>query len=85
MVCARAVAMLYRYSQYKGYGVTARNNLASYSDAADISGWAHDAMSWANAEGLITGRGNAELAPKDKASRAEIATILYRFMEKINK
>ncbi len=75
--------MLYRYSQYKGYGVTARKNLASYSDAADISGWAHDAMSWANAEGLITGRGNADLAPKDKASRAEIATILYRFIERL--
>ncbi len=77
--------MLYRYSLYKGYGIEARADLGSYADSGDISSWAIDAMSWANAEGLITGRTGAELAPKDKASRAEIATILYRFMEGLMK
>jgi hypothetical protein len=77
--------MLYRYSLYKGYGIEARADLGPYADSGDISSWAIDAMSWANAEGLITGRTGAELAPKDKASRAEIATILYRFMEGLMK
>lgn len=72
--------MLYRYSQYKGYGVAAEADLSGYSDAGDISGWALAAMRWANAQGLITGRSNSELAPKAEASRAEIATMLYRFM-----
>ncbi|MEA4961163.1 S-layer homology domain-containing protein [Lutispora sp.] len=72
--------MLYRYSQYKGYDVTAGADLSGYIDAEDIGGWALTAMRWANDRGLITGRSDKELAPKAKASRAEIAAILYRFM-----
>ncbi|MCQ1530283.1 S-layer homology domain-containing protein [Lutispora saccharofermentans] len=72
--------MLYRYSQYKGYDVTAGADLSGYIDAEDISGWALAAMKWANDRGLITGRSDKELASKAKAGRAEIAAILYRFM-----
>ena len=72
--------ILYRYSQYKGHGMTARADLSSYPDTGEISSWAQDAMKWANAEGFITGRSDKALAPKGKASRGEIAAILYRFL-----
>jgi len=72
--------ILYRYSQYKDHGVTARADLSSYTDTGEISSWAQDAMKWANAEGFITGRSEKVLAPKGKASRGEIAAILYRFL-----
>lgn len=70
--------LLYRYEQYKGNDVSARADLSGYSDYAQISGYAQDAMSWANAEGLMTGRTASTLDPKGTATRAEIATLLVR-------
>ncbi len=78
-------AILYRYAQYKGYDIAAATELAAYDDAADISSWANPAMIWAVAEGLITGRTAAMLAPGGSATRAEVAAILTRFCENIVK
>lgn len=78
-------AILYRYAQFKGYDVTASNDLSSYTDASQISEYATTAMQWANAEGLITGRTSTTLAPQGTATRAEVATILMRFCENIAK
>ncbi len=74
-------AILYRYAGYKGYDVTATANLSSYTDGADISGWAEKAMSWANAKGLITGRTATTLVSGGTATRGEVASILKRFVE----
>lgn len=41
-------------------------------------------MSWANAEGLIQGDGN-KLIPTGNATRAQVAAILSRFVDKIIK
>ena len=73
--------MLYRYAQYKGYDLKAGADLSQYTDAADISNWALEAIAWANAEGLITGRTAATIVPCGTATRAEAATILMRFLE----
>lgn len=73
--------MLYRYAQYKGYELKTGADPSQYTDAADISSWALDAMEWANAEGLITGRTAATIVPGGTATRAEAATILMRFLE----
>lgn len=78
-------AILYRYAQYKGYDVTANNDLSSYTDASQISAYATTAMQWANAEGLITGNTSTTINPKGNATRAEVATILMRFCENIAK
>ena len=43
--------------------------------------YAEDAMKWANANGLITGRTVTTLVPKGTATRAETAAILQRFIE----
>ena len=77
-------AILYRYAQYKGYDTDAGGmSLDDYTDADQISSYAVAAMQWANSEGLITGRTNTTLAPQGTATRAEVATILMRFIENI--
>ena len=78
-------AILYRYAQYKGYDVTASNDLSSYTDASRISAYATAAMHWANAEGLITGNTSTTINPTGNATRAEVATILMRFCETVTK
>ena len=78
-------AILYRYAQNCGYDTTARANLNGYTDAAKISAYAQEAMSWANAMGLINGRTATALAPTGTATRAEVAAIFHRFVENIVK
>ncbi|MDR1590256.1 MAG: S-layer homology domain-containing protein [Oscillospiraceae bacterium] len=54
--------------------------ISGYDDAGQISGWASDAVKWAVAKGLMTGRSTTELAPKGALTRAEAATILSRLV-----
>ena len=73
-------AILMNYAQYKGQDVSARATLDTYSDATAISSWANDVMSWAVAEGLLTGVTNDQLQPQGNATRAQVAAILERFL-----
>lgn len=78
-------AMLYRYAKLKGYDVSASADISGYTDASSVSGWATDAMRWAVSAGLINGRTATTLAPQGNATRAEVASILMRFMQKYTK
>ena len=78
-------AILYRYAKLKGYDTSKSNKLDSFKDADRVSSWAVEAMQWANAESLINGKSNSMLDPQGKATRAETAAILMRFMENIAK
>ena len=71
-------AMLMNYAAYKGEDVSARADLSAYSDQP--STWAEETMSWAVAEGLISGVTNTELQPQGNATRAQVAAILQRFL-----
>ena len=71
-------ALLYRYT--KSVAVK-ENKLSAFPDADKISGYAFDALNWAVAEGLIVGS-DGKLLPQESATRAEIATILMRLLEK---
>ncbi len=73
-------AILFRYAKQKGYDVSKSADLNGFADANTVSGYATDAMRWAVANGLIQGS-NSKLSPKATASRAQVATILMRFME----
>jgi len=55
--------------------------IREYADYGDISSWAGEAFAWAVNTGLITGRTDTTLAPGGTATRAEVATILMRFIE----
>ena len=74
-------AILYRCAQFKGYDVSAQGDLSQFTDQTMIRAYALDAMSWANAEGLITGKGKGILDPRGPATRAQVAAILQRFCE----
>lgn len=54
-----------------------------FTDSADISSWAANAVSTAQKTGLISGRENGVFAPQETATRAEVAAILQRFAEKV--
>ena len=73
-------AILMNYAQYKGQDVSARATLDTYNDATAISSWANDVMSWAVAEGLISGVTSDELQPQGNATRAQVAAIFERFL-----
>ena len=70
------VTMLYRYVGEPA--VT--GDTSAFTDGDDVSTWASDAMTWAVQTGLIAGMGNNTLAPQGTATRAQVATILMRFI-----
>lgn len=79
-------AILYRYATKLGIDTSKCADLTSFPDANKVSSWASEALSWANAEGLITGSkigNNNYLDPQGNATRAQVATILMRFIENV--
>ncbi len=76
--------ILFRYAKRKGYDTSKSASLAAYPDAGSVSAFALEAMQWAVAEGLITGV-SGRLDPQGSATRAQLATILMRFMQNIAK
>ena len=74
-------AILYRYTQYKGWSTTAASgSLKGFADAASVSSYAVDAMNWAVDEGLLKGANN-KLSPKSNATRAQVAAIIHRYLK----
>lgn len=76
-------SILYRYAQMKGYDVTEKADLTGYADSAAISGYAVEAMQWANANGIVNGMTATTLAPQGTATRAQVATMLMNFCENV--
>lgn len=76
------VTMLYRYAQAKGYDTTQGGMaIREYADFEQISGYAVEAMTWAVNTGIINGTSSTTLSPQGAATRAQVATILMRFIE----
>ena len=73
--------ILHSYAQKKGMDVSKPADLAGYADAANMSFWAKDAMSWAVGSGLISGRSASTLAPAGSATRAECAVIFTQMFQ----
>ncbi|MBQ7624946.1 MAG: S-layer homology domain-containing protein [Clostridia bacterium] len=73
-------AILYRYAQSKGKGF--KDTWAfklDHPDAASVSSRADEAMHWCVMKGIINGK-DGKLAPKGNATRAEVATMLMRYI-----
>ena len=75
-------AIFYRYADYKGYKLTVTGNLDKFEDADKITDYAKTVMQWAVGNGLIKGKSENLLDPQGTATRAEIAAMLHRFVEK---
>lgn len=71
--------------KFAGQPKSSGNASAGFQDAAQVSDWAKSAMDWALQEGLIQGAGAGSLAPKQQATRAQVATILMRFEQLLKK
>ena len=75
--------ILYRYATYQGYDVSQQADLSGFVDAGTISTYAQEALSWANAQGLVLGFEDDSLRPQGNASRAQIAAVLMRFCQTV--
>jgi hypothetical protein len=69
--------MLYRFA-----GQPSVIGASDSADASDISSWARSAMLWAQQQGIITGYGDGTVKPGSTATRAEVATMIQRWLEK---
>ena len=69
------VTILWRYT-----GSPDAEGGVDFSDAADISDYAVPAVRWAQSNSIIKGMEENRFAPKESATRAQVAVILYRFL-----
>ncbi len=76
------VTILYRFAKLMGKDVSVGEdtNILSYDDVNQVAEYAIPAMQWACGAGIITGRTESTLAPIGNATRAEVATMLMRFI-----
>lgn len=75
--------MLYNYAKYKGYNLTAQGDLTAFPDGDSVQPWAETAMTWANGNQLINGHDDGTLEPGGTTTRAQAASILMRFDQKL--
>ena len=78
----QTATFLCRYAQWEGYDVSARADLSGFPDEDAVSAYAEDAVSWAVANGLISGSAQNDtnyLLPGGTAIRAQSAAIMVRF------
>lgn len=74
--------MLYRYAQKQGKGFTGAWAFPlNYPDSASVSDWAYESLCWMTMNKVINGMGDGTLNPKGSATRAQVATMLMRFLE----
>jgi len=77
--------ILYRYTaKYAPDATGNAASLADYPDAGSVSAYARDAMAWAVGNGLIKGLPHDKtdyLEPGGSTTRAQVATILMRYMQ----
>ena len=76
-------AILFRYASYKEVDVSERASLEQFTDVDRVGTWALEAIRWATAAGIVTGRSNATIDPKSNATRAEAACMIQRFCQNV--
>ena len=75
--------ILYRYTLRQGaVGNADQTVLAGFTDGSSVSAYAVPTMSWAVQEGLLSGVGHQKLSPGGFATRAQVAAILQRYLER---
>ena len=67
--------ILWRYD-----GGKAAQTAADYPDSASISTFAVPAVNWATERGFLTGASDGGFAPKESATRAQVAVLLHRYL-----
>ena len=62
----------------------AAGQLSVFKDATDLSSWSTESMAVCVKTGIISGKTSVTLAPKDFITRAEVATVVRRLLQKSN-
>lgn len=88
-------AMLFRFAKSTGKNLSRLDPsemvqaLGSYEDTGAVSDWAEDAMKWATVNSLIQGMAAENnkrlLDPEGDATRAQVAAILMRYIQNVDK
>ena len=73
-------AILYRYANYKKMDTSATGDISVFTDLGKLDSYAVDAVKWAYGKGIITGMNATTLDPNGSATRAQLASILMRFL-----
>ena len=76
--------MTSRYMKYEWIQFPDSDSAVEFADKAKISSWAADGVEVTRKAGLITGDANANFNPQNNATRAEIATIVVRYADKLS-
>ena len=74
--------MLSRYAEWKGLNTAGYGDLSIFPDGKMVSSWAEAPMKWAVGGELIAGS-EGMLLPQGNATRAQVATILMRFIQNL--
>ena len=78
------VTILYRYLQYKGMTPDGAKEIGDFTDAGEVSAYALDAVQWSYGTGLVKGTSERALSPRANTTRAQVATIILRYIENIS-
>lgn len=74
----QAMTILYRYAG----SLESTEKLDAFNDKESISDFAYPAMCWAVENKIISGVSDTEIAPKMSATRAQLATIIVRYLKR---
>ena len=75
--------ILNHYAKYKGKNYTKTTDISNFKDSSKVSSWALSQVKWAVASKVITGNENGTLNPTGTATRAEAASMLYKYCMKV--
>lgn len=77
------IVIMFRFANYMKFDVSVGEdtNILSYEDFNEISEYAIPAIQWAVGANLVKGNTASTLDPRSNTTRAQVATILQRFIE----
>jgi len=78
-------AILYRFAECLKVSEGSSDTELEFVDFDKIDAWAMDSVKYCQENKIVAGRKDGSFAPQDTATRAEVATILKRFVETVAK
>lgn len=76
-------AMFYRYANnIKNADMSVSVDLSKFTDAGSVAAYASESMKWAVGSGLVNGTSDVLLSPKGTSTRAQVATMVQRLIER---
>ncbi len=77
--------IFYRYARYKGYDVRALGSLDRFPDKDKVLPGEEEALIWAVESNMIKELEDNQLSPRQTVTRAQMAAMLRRFIDKYEK